>query len=388
MLSLVGLLALISAVRRISHRSRIRSAARHAAGSAAAARPYVLMIGKYPLQAAAGDMVSVRRLEDHLSSAGFRVSYSPVTEDGELGVPPASIPSLVHALNAEGPATLGAKFAKEWGVPLVVTTTGTDINRGLMELDRRGAVLANLKAADRILTLTQAQSDAVKQAEPRARVERITQGVLLEGSDFDLRKAAAVPAGRRVALMLGGLRPVKGQKMAIEAWGTDFGWQLVIVGEAVDPAYAAEVQEAARTRDHVTVLGPLAHQDAIAALASADALLNTSDSEGESRAVLEAMALGTPVIARRNPGNSALIQDGLTGLLFDRADEIPGRLAQLGDEHAVVKIVSAAKGVIEGRDGQEHDEDALGRIYRELIGEVHFAEAATPSHQPPAPVGN
>lgn len=369
-LGLVGVLAVVSAVRRIAYRSGLRAIAR--------SKPQVLMIGKYPLDAAAGDVVSVRRLTDHLRSAGFAVRYSEVTAKGELGSYPAEVPALVHALNAELPATLGARLAKVWGVPLLVTTTGTDLNRGLMALDRRGAVLANLNAANCILTLTEAQRTSVKAIVPGARVERITQGILLERSDFDLRSAVNIPRQRPVALMLGGLRPVKGQLLALEAWDRDFGWHLVIAGDPVDPKFTLQIQEAAASRQHVTILSSLPHGDAIAALASADALLNTSDSEGESRAILEAMALGTPVVARRIPGNAALIEDGVTGLLFDGAGDIESCLKRVPPGAPLAEALrAAAQRLVTRRADQEHDQDALARVYRQLIDEAPAAKGET-----------
>jgi glycosyltransferase involved in cell wall biosynthesis len=49
----------------------------------------------------------------------------------------------------------------------------------------------------------------------------------------------------------------------------------------------------------------------------ADVVLNTSVSEGQSGALLEAMAAGAvPVVARANEGNASLVVHGVTGLLF------------------------------------------------------------------------
>lgn len=53
----------------------------------------------------------------------------------------------------------------------------------------------------------------------------------------------------------------------------------------------------------------------------ADVTLNTSISEGQSAAVLEAMALGCIVVARRNEGNAAVIVNGVNGWLFDTPEQ-------------------------------------------------------------------
>src|SRR5205085_9548154 len=51
-----------------------------------------------------------------------------------------------------------------------------------------------------------------------------------------------------------------------------------------------------------------------------DVLVNCSDTEGIPNAILEAMAIGTPVVATSVGGVPALIRDGETGLLTPPAD--------------------------------------------------------------------
>jgi glycosyltransferase involved in cell wall biosynthesis len=57
-----------------------------------------------------------------------------------------------------------------------------------------------------------------------------------------------------------------------------------------------------------------------------DVVLNSSESEGESNAILEAQWAGKPVFARRNHGNVALIADGIDGRLFDTPEELADQL--------------------------------------------------------------
>jgi glycosyltransferase involved in cell wall biosynthesis len=57
-------------------------------------------------------------------------------------------------------------------------------------------------------------------------------------------------------------------------------------------------------------------RDVSAVMRSLDIAALTSDSEGLSNAILEAMAAGLPVIATRVGGNVELVEDGRTGLLF------------------------------------------------------------------------
>ena len=50
-------------------------------------------------------------------------------------------------------------------------------------------------------------------------------------------------------------------------------------------------------------------------------IINTSISEGESNAILEAMYIGTPVVARNNKGNQSIIEHNKNGYLFNTPEE-------------------------------------------------------------------
>ena len=63
----------------------------------------------------------------------------------------------------------------------------------------------------------------------------------------------------------------------------------------------------------------MSHEQTLAFIARSLVVVNSSRSEGMSQALLEAMTLQVPVLARDIPGNRAIVQDGVTGLLFSDA---------------------------------------------------------------------
>jgi glycosyltransferase involved in cell wall biosynthesis len=78
----------------------------------------------------------------------------------------------------------------------------------------------------------------------------------------------------------------------------------------------------------------------------ADCFVNPSLYEGMPNTVLEAMACGLPVIASRIGGNDDLVVDGVTGFLFDLANEptFDERLAiLLGDRALAVRFGQAGR---------------------------------------------
>ena len=338
-------------------------------GSAGRFSLNILFIGKYALERAAGDAVSVRRLTEQLATWGASAHYRPIDERGAVvGDLPEGI-DLVHALNAEGPARAAISISRSLLVPLVVTTTGTDLDRGAFDLERRDALIENLERADHVIVLSDRQRSIVKSLVPGAAVTKVTQGVTLEPSSFDLRCSAGIANDRPIALMLGGLRPVKGHPFALDAWETCRPEAvLVIAGDRIDEGYAEHLAERASRAEDVILMRAISHADVMAAIAASDVLLNASESEGESRALLEAMTVGTPIVARNNDGNRTLLEGG-AGLLFDDAQGLCDAIQRLLDDSTLRSaVVQRALETTRRRGEERSDAEVLVDVYRALAG--------------------
>jgi predicted glycoside hydrolase/deacetylase ChbG (UPF0249 family) len=108
-------------------------------------------------------------------------------------------------------------------------------------------------------------------------------------------------------------------------------WFVIIGGARDDATLAAVHKNMPDTMDGsgarggaggLVYLPPVSHGALLAAISEADVVLNSSRTEGQCGAILEAMALGTPVLARRNEGNCDLIGDCEDrGGLFTTAQE-------------------------------------------------------------------
>jgi glycosyltransferase involved in cell wall biosynthesis len=86
----------------------------------------------------------------------------------------------------------------------------------------------------------------------------------------------------------------------------------------------------------------------------ADAFVLASFTEGHPKALLEAMSAGLACVASSCEGNRSLIEEGVTGLLFDarRPDDLAARLAHvLGDAALAARLGAAARArVVERHD--------------------------------------
>lgn len=93
---------------------------------------------------------------------------------------------------------------------------------------------------------------------------------------------------------------------------------FVIVGDGPERARLMHYRDQVRGEDSVRFVGE--RTDAAQLLSGADVLWNGSLYEGQSNTILEAMALGIPVVASDIPGNRDLVQHEKTGYLVKPGD--------------------------------------------------------------------
>ncbi|OCU01991.1 hypothetical protein XELAEV_18007751mg [Xenopus laevis] len=119
---------------------------------------------------------------------------------------------------------------------------------------------------------------------------------------------------------------------------------LAIIGPTVDPVFTKEVENKLEEIDGVHLIKEIPQSDLQAVIKRSFALVNSSLSEGMSAAILEAMDLEIPVLARDIPGNSAIIKHEDTGLLFSTPQEFVQLSKRLMNEPDLNRrIVSNAK---------------------------------------------
>lgn len=222
-----------------------------------------------------------------------------------------------------------------------------------------------------------ANSHAVADAAMKRGFDPRCLRVVYNGVDAgDLAERAADSVGTRehwdlpeeafVILVPGRIDPLKAQSVAIEAFGkADIrGSILCLAGPAtleVEKAYLATLKKLVSERgvkdeDPVAAIRFMGQVDEMAGLLSvSDVVMLTSEHEGMPTVLLEAMALGRPVIATRAGGTAEVVEDGVTGTLCD-----------VGDASA---LASALEQLAGSRDVRE----AMGRKGRELI-EGHFTD--------------
>jgi glycosyltransferase involved in cell wall biosynthesis len=127
---------------------------------------------------------------------------------------------------------------------------------------------------------------------------------------------------QKAIIWVGEIRPVKDPIFAIRFLShlNNADYHLFIIGYENDQTLA-EYIHSSYSQLNVTFLGGQSQSFVHTLMRTSLAYINTSVNEGMCLAMLEAMTLGVPVLARRNTGNSSLIKHGKNGLLFDTPDE-------------------------------------------------------------------
>ncbi|BCS31622.1 hypothetical protein TBR22_A08240 [Luteitalea sp. TBR-22] len=152
----------------------------------------------------------------------------------------------------------------------------------------------------------------------RRRVRLVPWG--LDDEWFVERRAPGAPGVPTIGFV-GRIEPRKGQLELVRAFARvqrqRTGTRLELVGPVADADYAAAVAEAitaAGLTDHVRLVGHVG--DVRPHLARWSAFVSLSRDEGQGLAVIEAMAAGVPVLARRVPGVEDVVRDGRTGVVI------------------------------------------------------------------------
>uniref|UniRef100_A0A8C0B7B9 Glycosyltransferase 1 domain containing 1 n=1 Tax=Buteo japonicus TaxID=224669 RepID=A0A8C0B7B9_9AVES len=114
----------------------------------------------------------------------------------------------------------------------------------------------------------------------------------------------------------------------------------------------------------VHLLQDMPQDDLHAAMKRCFAVVNSSISEGMSAAILEAMDLCIPVLARNIPGNAAIIKHKETGLLFSNPQEFVALSKSLMNDPIMEReIVTRAKDYVK----KHHSWESERKAYQALV---------------------
>lgn len=214
--------------------------------------------------------------------------------------------------------------------PAVTTLRGSDVERLQRSPIERMLLRVCARTNARLVCVSDAIAEQVATILPGARdkISVIPNGV--DDRFLQIRREPGESGGRRLSLlMVGSLIPRKAPRLAVEALRQLAGRsnaKLLVVGDGPERASLVGMVETFGLRDRVGFEGQLPPEQIPELLSRCNALVLTSRFEGRPNVVLEAMAAGLPVLATRIPGVTEIVEDEVTGLLFEPDDA--GALAE------------------------------------------------------------
>jgi len=186
----------------------------------------------------------------------------------------------------------------------------------------------------------------------------IPHGLSLQDYPFD-------PGGCRALCFVGRMSPQKCPHVAIDV-AVAAGLPIVLAGR-IDPMDRAFFEREVRPRlDHplVDFRGEVGHEEKLRLFSRSRALLFPIDwPEPFGLVMIEAMACGTPVVARPRGSVHEVVADGLTGLL---AEDPPSLVEAVKAVHRLDR--HACRRHVEAHFGLSRMVDDYERLYGALVG--------------------
>jgi glycosyltransferase involved in cell wall biosynthesis len=142
----------------------------------------------------------------------------------------------------------------------------------------------------------------------------------------------------------GRLTAAKALDVGLTAVARTPGVTLVVVGDGADRSALERLAAQLGLDGRVRFLGARPRADVLRLFRAADAVLLSSAWENFPHAVVEALAVGTPVIATAVGGVPEVVSDGANGLLVPPgdADALAGAIGRLVEDEALRSRLSAA----------------------------------------------
>jgi sugar transferase (PEP-CTERM/EpsH1 system associated) len=218
-----------------------------------------------------------------------------------------------HLFHANLPGRILGRLA---GVPIIVCSERT------MATEREWRYCLNRitdPLTDRVVCVSQHVADFFVQhvGIPRHKVIVIPNGVALQDFELAPDEQARAALGLAPHQMLIGtvarLDPVKRLDILLQAVKSLGDVYVVVVGDGPERVRLETISKLAGLESRVHFVGQ--QDDVRTWLATMDVFVLSSDWEGMPNAVLEAMAVGLPVVATAVGGTPEVVVDGVTGLL-------------------------------------------------------------------------
>ncbi|KAF7199823.1 glycosyltransferase 1 domain-containing protein 1 [Nothobranchius furzeri] len=331
-----------------------------------------------PLSPQTGNHTTADRIRSHIESAGHTCE---LRDAGEFQSP-ADVANLVSQDPPfEGVLAIhlfkAGRLLLDVQIPFGLIFGGTDINEDVKDEQKRVVMKQVLLRARFAVAFTEKLKEEAELflVSQSAKIYVQPQGVQTEVTEEFCWTEFLHSSGvrnkcvdkLRVFLLVCGLRRVKDPLYLVEVFSD---WHcknllniLVIIGPKIDPVLTAEVEAAVSRTTGVFLAQERSQPELHAAMKRCFALVNSSVSEGMSGAILEAMDLRVPVLARDIPGNAAVVQHEANGLLYSSPQEFVHQSQRLlSDQELRERVVRNGKRYVDEHHSLKQERETYQQL--------------------------
>jgi glycosyltransferase involved in cell wall biosynthesis len=271
---------------------------------------------------------------------------------------------------------IGLRAARRAGVPVMRTEHHVQY---FVDLDTRFFTRWSLARVDAVVAISDYVRDFVARIAPSVagRMRVVRNGV--DADYFAPRPSPLTDADPFTFAVVCRLEPWKGVSLIIDALADVPGARLDVVGDGSErAALEARAAELPSVRDRVRFLGY--RKDPRDAFAACDAAISASRDEPLGLSVLEAQAMGRPILAFAGGGIPEVVKDGETGWLV-RERSVAALAAAMRDAASSRPRARLRGGAARAFVDREHRIERMcegyGRVYAELDSGM-VASASSP----------
>lgn len=337
----------------------------------------IAIISPYSRGPLRGNITTVRRIGRFLQRFGMELLILPTDAFSATEMKQRLTDfdaDLIHAFHAGYCGALAHRLAEQFHLPYLITITGSDLHDPLLREQTDTA--SSLHAAQAVVCFDDSEAGMLAGYFPPVadRVTVIPQGVeplaVAAETDFGL------PDDTFVLLLPAALRPVKQIEFPLKELAPLTGrypaLRLIIAGGVIDQNYAVTIRHMLGAVSNARWLGEVPREHMGSLYARADVVLNCSYFESMPNTLLEAMAMGRPVLATDIPGNRSLVRHDDTGLLYRDSISFAAAVVRLMEDAALREALGRrAAEMIRSSFSPEQEATAYIRLYQEMAAAWH-----------------
>ena len=276
-------------------------------------------------------------------------------------------PDVVHAHGILYGGYLGVQIHERWHIPTVLTGHASALMNGTLRPDQREVVQHTLHNTDKILAVGPALARSLNKYCPECIIEVLGNMV---DTEFFIPGKDDVPLEPFIFSAVANLLPVKGFDILVKAFALAFRDEPVrlrIGGSGGERDSLERLAHELGIANQTEFLGSLTREEVRVLLQSSHALVSSSYIETFGVTLIEAMAVGKPVVATRSGGPEEIV-NAMNGLLAPAGDTeaLAAAMQQMVRNYKKYDPIQIRTDCA-ARYGERAIVEKLGEIYHSLV---------------------